>query len=105
MWTGLNTFKRSEYKVSAIMRTVLNLPRKERFKTEWTMILGVIPEPCEPKTHINTYLKPIIDDLLLLWDGLSLHPKGDIVRAALLAVSADMPALRKVTQFLGHKLT
>ena len=64
-------FKRSECKVSAIMMTVLNLPRKERFKTEWIMILGVIPGPCEPKTHINTYLKPIIDDLLLLWDGAS----------------------------------
>ena len=32
--------KRSEYKVSAIMMTVLNLPRSERFKSKWTMILG-----------------------------------------------------------------
>ena len=35
-------FKCSEYKVSAIMMTVLNLPRSERFKSKWTMILGVI---------------------------------------------------------------
>ena len=32
-------FKRSEYKVSAIMMTVLNLPRTERFKHKWTMVL------------------------------------------------------------------
>ena len=85
------------------MMTVLNLPRSERFKSKWTMILGVIPGPTEPKGHINTFLKPIVDDLLDLWNGIPLHPKGNIVRAALVGVSADMPALRKVAQFLGHK--
>lgn len=33
-------FKRSEYKVAAIILTVLNLPREERFKKKWTMIAG-----------------------------------------------------------------
>lgn len=33
-------FKRSEYKVAAIMLTILNLPRKERFKKKWTIIAG-----------------------------------------------------------------
>ena len=28
---------------------------------------------------------------------------GNIVKAALLGVSTDMPAVRKVSQFLGHK--
>ena len=32
-----------------------------------------------------------------------LHPSGSVIRAALLGVSFDMPALRKVSQFLGHK--
>ena len=67
------------------------------------MILGVIPGPTEPKGHINTFLKPIVDDLLDLWNGIPLHPKGNTIRAALVGVSADMPALRKVAQFLGHK--
>ena len=31
-------FKRSEYKVAAIMMTILNLPREERFKKKWTPI-------------------------------------------------------------------
>ena len=30
-------FKRSEFKVAALMMTVLNLPRAERFKERWTM--------------------------------------------------------------------
>ena len=33
-------FKRSEYKVAAIMMTILNLPREERFKKKWTIIAG-----------------------------------------------------------------
>ncbi len=34
-------FKRSEYKVAALMLTVLNLPRCERFKKKWTIIAGL----------------------------------------------------------------
>ncbi|KAL5470788.1 hypothetical protein EMCRGX_G028807 [Ephydatia muelleri] len=93
-------FKRSEYKVSAIMMTVLNLPRSERFKSKWTMILGVIPGPTEPKGNINTFLKPIVDDLISLWNGVPLHPAGTVIRAALLGVSCDMPALRLVNKIL-----
>ena len=45
-----------------------------------------------------------MDDLLELWKGVSLSPDGDqCVRAALITVAADLPAIRKVTQFLGHK--
>ena len=85
------------------MISVLNLPRQERCKTKWTMIVGVIPGPSEPKGNINTSLAPLVDDLLLLKDGLDLLPNGGNVKAALLGLSADMPALRKVAQFLGHK--
>lgn len=43
-----------------------------------------------------------MDDLILLWHGV---PFGEShkIRAALLTVTADMPAMRKLTQFLGHK--
>ena len=40
---------------------------------------------------------------LLLKDGLNVLPNGGSVKAALLGLSADMSALRKVAQFLGHK--
>ena len=49
-------FDRSEYKVSALMMSVINLPRSERFKKRWTMVLGIIPGPTEPKGNINTFL-------------------------------------------------
>ena len=44
-----------------------------------------------------------MDGLISLWYGVLLHLAGTVVRAALLGVSCDMPALRKVSQILGHK--
>ena len=32
-----------------------------------------------------------------------MHPDGRNFKAALLGISADMPAMKKVTHFLGHK--
>ena len=49
-----------------------------------TMVLGVTPGPTEPKGDINTFLKPIVDDLLLLWNGIPIGSNGIIVKAALL---------------------
>lgn len=66
------------------------------------LLAGIIPGPHEPEVHINTYLKPLVDDLIDLWNGMPLI-QGIKVRAALVAVSTDLPALRKITQFLGHK--
>ena len=47
----------------------------------------------------------LVDDLLNLWNGIPLNncEGTPTMRAALLAVTADLPALRKITQFLGHK--
>ena len=121
-------FKRSNYKVAAIMLTVLNLPREERSKKRWTIIcgmlqclcitymlqflffcccciiLGIIPGPHEPSVHVNNFLEPLVKDLLELWDGVPLYEGcSQNMKAALLCVTSDLPALRKVTQFLGHK--
>ena len=114
-------FKRSNYKVAAIMLTVLNLPREERSKKRWTIILQcicstymlqflfscyccIILGPHEPSVHVNNFLEPLVKDLLELWDGVPLYEGcSQNMGAALLCVTSDLPALRKVTQFLGHK--
>ena len=55
----------------------------------------------EPPIHINNFLQPLVDDL---WKGVPLTSGGSqCVRAALLSVASDFPAIRKITQFLGHK--
>ena len=65
---------------------------------------GIIPGPHEPSQNINTFLQLLVDDLLVLWNGIVLDSDRSVtLRAAVVTVSADLPALRKITQFLGHK--
>lgn len=71
-------------------------------QTLLSTLAGIIPGPHEPQLHINTYLKPLVDDLLELWNGVQLV-EGECMRAALICITSDIPAMRKVTQFLGHK--
>jgi len=69
------------------------------------LILGLLPGPNEVSLHkINHYLAPIVDELELLWSGLTLdrtfeHSEGRTIRAALILISCDIPAARKIC---GH---
>ena len=96
---------RGTYKIGPIHMSVLNLPRSHRMRQEWTMLIGIMSGPSEPKRHIDTFFTPVFDDLLYLWDGIEipeLKDEGEHVqlRAALLCVS---PAGKKINQFLLHK--
>ena len=42
----------------------------EEILSIWYVKCGVIPGPSEPKLHLNTYLKPIVDDLQQLSNGI-----------------------------------
>ena len=76
-----------------------------RFKRENLLTLGLLPGPNEVSLHkINHYLAPIVDELESLWDGVTLnrtyeHPRGRDIHAALILVSCDVPAARKIC---GH---
>ena len=100
-----NPFKHIQYSVRVLYFVVENLPRSERYKLENIIIVGSIPGPKEPKVHINTYLKPIVDELLDLWNGKMLKTSslfGVIpVSCALTCISCDLPATRKLCGFLS----
>lgn len=68
--------------------------------------VGLIPGPKEPKANINVYLEPLVDELRELWDGVLLSDSSSLgcrlYRAALLCVSADIPASHKCAGFVGH---
>ena len=67
--------------------------------------MGVIPGPHEPKGNINSYLKPLVKELKELWTGVVMPTASGtqvLVRAALMCVSCDTPASRKVSGFVGH---
>ena len=90
--------------MGAIYLSVINLPRQLRFKPENIIVVGLIPGPTEPKLSINTFLKPLVDELLEFLVGVPLDYGGSshLTRCALLCVACDVPAARKVCRFLSH---
>ena len=98
-------FKHSTYSMGAIYIAIQNLPRQERYSSENIILIGVFPGPREPKKTMNSYLRPLVDELKQLWDGVVMNSASDtpvIVRAALLCTCCDIPAARKVSGFVGH---
>ena len=93
-------FKHTQHSEGVIYLSIMNLPRQERFLQENTILVGVIPGPNEPKGTVNSFLEPMVNDLLKLWEGVILE--RNIVRGALLCAGCDIPAARKTCGFVGH---
>ena len=102
----LQPFDHITYSVGVIYLVILNLPRSIRFKQDNVILYGIIPGPSEPSLTINTYLAPLVSELLKLWKGVELSIPGSdgevIFRCALLGVACDLPAARKVSGFLSY---
>ena len=92
--------------MGAIYVTILNLPRSVRNKQEYTVLVGLIPGPHEPRHDVNAFLDPFVTDLKRYWNGVELNVASlrcrKIIRCALLCVACDVPAGRKVCGFLSH---
>lgn len=98
--------------VGVIALCCINLPIMVRYKPENLFLVGLIPGPHEPVLDtINHFLRPIIDDFLILWErGLKLQYepnatiscKYKLVRAAIIALVTDMPASKKISGNLSH---
>ena len=104
MW--FDPFENSKYSLGVLYAVIINLPRKAKFLWENVLVLAIIPGPEEPKLTINSFLKPLVDELIECWspgvmlkeaDGLNAH-----YRFALVLLSCDLPALRKCCGFLSH---
>ena len=100
-------YKHANHSCGVIYLVLMNLPREERFKPENVIIVGIIPGPKEPKGDINSFLKPLVDELIDFWDGVifedSCLPGGMLkLRGALLALCCDVPVARKCGRFAGH---
>ena len=104
----MQPFDHTPYSVVVIYLGLVNLPGSERFKRQNIFLVGIIPGPNEPRLNINSYLSPLVDELLILWeDGVKLrHSRSPLfpecVNVALLYVACDIPASRKVCGFTGH---
>ena len=99
-----------EYSVGVMYMAVNNLPRELRYKRENIILVGIIPGPNEPKLTMNSFLKPLVEDLKEFWAGIMIpcnnHPLKNIcIRAALICSACDVPATRKLCGFVGHTAT
>ena len=52
---------------------IYNLPPWLCMKRKFIMMPVLIPGPKQPGNYIDVYLKPLIDDLLLLWKEEGVH--------------------------------
>ncbi|CAB4428199.1 unnamed protein product [Rhizophagus irregularis] len=93
------------YSIGVIYAAICNLPCDIRFKRENLLVLGLLPGLNEVSLHkINHYIAPIVNELELLWSGITLNrtfecQNGKNIRAALVLISCDIPAARKIC---GH---
>lgn len=98
--------------LGAIYLVCINLPPYLRFRPENICLVGIIPGPNEPSLHqLNHFLRPLVDEMLVLWHAgvylnqTALHICGRLVRAAIIPLICDLPALRKAAGFASHSST
>ena len=94
---------RGTYSAGAVYLTLLNLPRDERYAKENMILIGMLPGGKEKNQKLDLLLKPLVDELLLLWEGCvfktPMCKDGRKVRGGLICVSCDLPAGRKLCGF------
>ena len=97
------------HSVGAIYLVCLNLPPHLRFRPEYVYLAGIIPGPKEPSLEqLNHFLRPLMDELLEFWfSGVffvstAKRTLGRLVRAAVIPLICDLPALRKTAGFAHH---
>ena len=100
-------FEHTTDSYGAIYLTVMNLPRKERFKKENVILVGVLPAMEHEPSQVNSFLHPLVQELKDLQTGVRLFtassPRYKLTfHARLLCAACDIPAGRKLCGFKGH---
>ena len=95
--------------IGAIYLACENLPPHLRFRPENIYLAGIIPGPHEPKVdQLGHFLRPLVDELLELWhfgiklERTAMRSAGRVVRAAVIPLVCDLPALRKTGGFAHY---
>lgn len=102
---GVSIFKIGRFSVWPLILLNLNLPLTDRYRLSNMLCLGVIPGPKGP-LEIDTFLRPMMDELELLQQGVECwdaHQQSYFsLRAHLVMVTADQPAASKLMGHTGH---
>lgn len=98
--------------VGGIYMVCMNLPVGLRYRVENVYLVGIIPGPKEPSLHqMNHLLRPLVDDLLVFWyTGVYFtrtadYAFGRLVRAVIIPLICDLPAMRKTAGFAHFSST
>ena len=102
---GMCPFKRRKHSCWPLILLNYNLPPDERIHLGNILCVGVIPGPKSPK-HLSSFLWPLIEELLELAAGTpAVDSRNAVVfalRAHLMSVFGDIPAITKFLEFVGH---
>ena len=97
---------RKDYSVGVFYLAILNLPRAERFRWENIIVLGIVPSLDREPKDLNQFLEPVVDELKALCKGVRLRSCLSrfalTFRAAVISISSDVPATRKICGFKSH---
>jgi len=100
-------YKDRKNSIGIVYMANLNLPRSIRHKRDNVIVVSIIPDFDHEPKDISSYIDPIVDQMTKLWNpGVMVNthtqPEGTKIKAALVCTSADSPATRKLSGFLGH---
>jgi len=100
---GMNPFmNNSIHSTWPIVLTIFNLPPWLCNKRKYIMLSGLIPGPDQPGNDIDTYLRPLLEDLKILWsEGVEVWDEYKreyfTLRALLFCTVTDTPAGRNLS--------
>jgi len=101
---GFAPFKHAKQTCWPIVGIVYNLPPQIRVRMDNLLCFGVIPGPRTPK-NMSSYLIPLVDELQTLAQGVaaydSVKRESFALRAYLIVVFGDMPAMAKLMNMKG----
>ena len=66
-------YKHSTESYGAVYLTLMNLPRSERFKQENVVLVSIIPPFSHEPSSLNTFLRPLVEELKEFWGGVRLN--------------------------------
>ena len=94
---------RNNVSIGAIYIAILNLPQEKRYKIENVILLGIIPNLTKEPSNLKYFLQPLVEELKTFYrPGIHLPSLDRVIRCALICITCDLPATRKVCGYLGH---
>jgi hypothetical protein len=102
---GMNPFLNSSiHSIWPIVLTILNLPPWLCNKQKYIIMSGLIPGPQQTRNDINTYFRPLVEDLKELWynDRVQVWDEHKHeyfgLKASLFVTVSDSPAAHKLSE-------